>query len=198
MKSAGVYAGSSEGISIAEVESSGNAIGIELENTLHSEVYASHVYDNGIGVFVALQPHLPSKISLYNQVYDNLIDDNNLESVMPQGPLSGSGILVLAADYVEIQGNTIRGHTHAGLAVYSLSGDFSRNKVDVGIIPEYLSAHDNLYSDNKLDIDWDGTGGGNAFDERIISSNPGILPSSSWNKTFYRIYWHMVNGLFFS
>ena len=196
MKSAGVYAGSSEDISIAEVESSGNAIGIELENTLRSEVFAGHVYDNAIGVFVALQPHLPSKVSQYNQVYDNLIESNNVESIMSQGPLSGTGILVLAADHVEIRGNTIRDHIHAGLAVYGLSGDFARNKVDVGVIPEYLSAHDNLYSDNKLDIDWDGTGGGNAFDERIISSNPGILPSGSWNKAFYRIYWHMLKVFF--
>ena len=67
MTSAGVYAGSSEEVSISEVEAYGNAIGIKVENSMHSEVYASHAFENAVGIFIALQPHLPSKVSLYSQ-----------------------------------------------------------------------------------------------------------------------------------
>jgi cytochrome c peroxidase len=193
MTSAGVYAGSSEQVSFTQIESSGNAIGIELENSMHSEVKASHAYDNSVGIFVALQPHLSSKVSLYNKVYGNVIENNNVDSVTTQNLPHGTGILVLAADHVELQGNTIRGHTNAGLAVRSLTGAFAGNEMDVGINPEFLSAHDNLYTGNKLDVFWDGTGVGNVFDDRAVSSAPAVLPSSHWPEPIYRIYWRVLN-----
>jgi parallel beta-helix repeat protein len=192
MTSAGVYAGSSEAVSINGVEAFGNAIGIELENSIHSEVFANHVYENTVGIFVALQPHLPSKVSLYNQVYDNVVENNNLDGETSQPLPQGIGILVLAADYVELQGNTVTGHEHAGLAVYSLRGDFAGNEMDVGINPEFLSAQKNLYTGNQVDIFWDGSGVGNVFDDQATSS-PRILPSSDWVETVYRLYWRLLN-----
>ena len=192
MRSAGVYVGSSDGISVTGVEAYGNAIGLELENSIHSEVYASHTYENGVGIFVALQPHLPSKVSLYNKVYDNIIENNNIESTMPQEPLGGTGILVLAVDHVEVAGNTLRVHESAGLAVFSLTGDFAGNEMDVGIYPEYLSAYENRYDENKADILWDGTGVGNAFDDKTAVSDPAVLPSSRWADPIYRLYLRII------
>jgi len=193
MASAGVYAGSSEQVSFTEVEASGNAIGIELENSIYSEVKASHAYENAVGIFVALQPHLSSRISLYNKIYDNIVENNNVDGVTTQKLPHGMGILVLAADHVELWGNTVRGHAFAGLAVYSLTGDFAGNEMDVGINPEFLSARDNLYMGNKADVFWDGTGVGNVFDDRTVFSAPAILPSSRWSESMYRIYWRVLN-----
>jgi len=193
MASAGVYAGSSEQVAFTGVEASGNAIGIELENSIHSEVKASHAYDNAVGIFVALQPHLSSRVSLYNKVYDNVVENNNVDGVTTQNLPHGVGILVLAADHVELQRNIIRGHTNAGLAVHSLTGVFAGNEMDVGINPEFLSAHDNLYTENKVDVFWDGAGVGNAFDDRTVSSAPAILPSSRWVEPLYRMYWWVLN-----
>jgi hypothetical protein len=193
MTSSGVYAGSSEQVSFTGVEASGNAIGIELENSIYSEVSASHAYENGVGIFVAVQPHLSSRVSLYNKVYDNVVENNNYEGMSTQIPPHGTGILVLAADHVELYGNTIRGHTNAGLAVYSLTGAFAGNEMNVGVNPEFLSAHDNLYTGNKLDVFWDGAGVGNVFDDRTMSSTPVILPSSRWIEPMYRIYWRIMN-----
>ena len=193
MSSSGVYAGSSEQVHFTSLESHGNAIGIELGNSINSEIRTSHAYENAVGVFIALQPHLSSKISLDNQVIDNVIENNNREVMQDQKLPRGTGVMVLAADHVELKGNTIRDHRNAGLAVYSLTGDFADNKIDVGIYPEYLSAHDNFYAGNKLDVTWDGKGVGNAFDDRAASSSPRILPSSRWDEPIYRIYWRVLN-----
>ena len=192
MTFAGVYAGSSEGVSLVEVEASGNAIGIELENSIHSEVHASHAFENGTGIFIALQPHMPSKISVHNKVYDNVVENNNLDYGTDPNLPHGTGILVLAADHVELQGNTINGHEHAGLAVHSLRGDFAGNEMDVGINPEFLSAHENTYARNQVDIFWDGMGIGNAFDDQTALTSPGILPSSQWIEPLYRLYWRVI------
>ncbi len=148
MNSAGVYVGSSEEVTISEVEAYGNTIGIELENSMHSEVYDSHTFENAVGIFIALQPHLPSKVSLYSQVHDNVVENNNLDGETNQNLPHGTGILVLAADHVSVQGNILREHNNAGLAVYSLAGDFAGNKMDVGVYPEYLSAQNNLYRES--------------------------------------------------
>jgi len=188
MKSAGVYAGSSDDVSITEVDASGNAIGIELENSVEGKIFANQVYENAVGILIALQPHLPSKISLHNQVYKNRIENNNMESVMPQKSLSGTGVLILAADHVELRENSFKGHKYAGFAVYSLTGEFAGNEMDVGVNPEFLSAKDNLYIGNTMDIFWDGSGVGNVFDEHNVFSSPRILPTSSWVEPAYRIY----------
>jgi cytochrome c peroxidase len=196
MSTAGIYAGSSEEISISEVEAFDNVIGIELENSIHSEVYANHVYENGVGVLIALQPHMPSKISLYNKVYDNVVENNNLDDEPSQNLPCGTGIMVLAADHVSVQGNTLQEHDKAGLAVYSLKGDFAGNEMDVGINPEFLSVNENSYAENQLDIFWDSSGVGNTFDDQIASSSPGILPSKRWAKPVYRMYWRVLQTFY--
>ena len=197
MTSAGIYAGSSEQVSIADVDVSGNGIGIELENSIYSMVYASHATENAVGIFIALQSHLPSKVSLYNKVYDNTVENNNLNGRTSQGLPHGIGILVLAADHVELLRNTIHGHENAGLAVYSLRGDFAGNEMDVGVNPEFLSVQDNLYAGNNMDIFWDGAGVGNVFDDQIASSSPRILPSSYWNESLYKLYLRVLNRRFY-
>ena len=194
MSSSGIYAGSSEQVSFTALESYGNAIGIELGNSIDSEVKKSHAYENAVGVFVALQPHLSSKISVNNRVFDNVIENNNAVSNDETQELpSGTGILVLAADHVELRGNTVRDHENAGLAVYSLTSKFGGNQMDVGVYPEFLLTRDNLYNGNKEDIIWDGTGVGNAFDDWKTASIPGILPSSHWIGPLYRLYWRVLN-----
>jgi nitrous oxidase accessory protein NosD len=193
LRLAGVYASSSEQVSITRVEAHRNTIGIELENSIHSEVSASHTYENSVGIFVALRPHLSSKISRYIRVFDNLVENNNFDSYLSSNPLWGKGILVLASDHTEVWGNMIRGHENAGLAVNSLRGEFSDNKMDVGINPDFLYAHDNSYSRNKPDIAWDSAGSGNAFDEQLSSSSPGILPSNQWSGPAYNLYWRLLN-----
>jgi parallel beta-helix repeat protein len=212
MNDAAIYAGKSENVTIRDTLTYGNVIGIEVENTVTSKVYNNVARGNTVGIFIDLLPQLPSKVSLYTKVYDNIVEDNNGKNFgMPGTPVAlippGTGILVLAADEVEIYNNTIRGNKTGGLAVFNLGIGFASNEIDVGPNPEHVYAHDNLYENNGYDADpfvkdmlgkgfdiiWDGSGADNYFDEEVSSSFPPVLPKTSWLQPLYNLYWRLVN-----
>ncbi len=212
MNDAAVYAGKSENVVIRDTVTYGNVIGIELENTVNGEIYNNHAYDNTVGIFVDLLPQLPSKVSLYTKVYDNVVENNNGENFARPGSSPalippGTGMLILAADEVEIYNNTITGNKTGGLAVFNLGIGFATNEIDVGPNPEHVYAHDNIYENNGyeadpfvknmlgrgFDIIWDTKGADNHFDEKVSSSFPPILPKSSWPQPIYNLYWRVVN-----
>ena len=212
MNDAAIYAGKSRDVTIRETETYGNVIGIELENTVNGEVYNNYAHDNTVGIFIDLLPQLPSKVSLYTKVYNNIVENNNGENFAKEGTAQalippGTGILVLAADHVELYGNTVRGNKSGGLAVFNLAIGFATNEIDVGPNPEHVYAHDNIYENNGFDADpfvkdmlgrgfdilWDGTGGGNHFDEDVSSSFPPALPRTSWPQPVYNLYWRLIN-----
>jgi len=212
MNDAAVYAGKSENVVIRDTLTYGNVIGVELENTVNGEVYNNVARDNTVGIFIDLLPQLPSKVSLYTKVYDNVVENNNGENFGKPGTAvalapSGTGILILAADEVEVYNNTIRGNKSGGLAVFNLTIGFDVNEIDVGPNPEHVYAHDNIYENNGYDADpfvkqilgrgfdiiWDSNGADNYFDEEASSSFPPILPKTSWPQPLYNLYWRFFN-----
>jgi len=212
MNDAAIYAGKSSDVVIRNTETYGNVIGIELENTVNGEIYDNHAHDNSMGILIDLLPQLPSKVSLHTKIYNNLTENNNGDNFAKSGSTAslvppGTGMLVLAADEVEIYGNTIRGNKSGGLAVFSLGIVFADNEIDVGPNPEHIYAHDNIYENNGYDADpfvknllgsgfdviWDGHGGDNHFDEEVSSAFPPLLPKSGWAKPLYNLYWRLIN-----
>ena len=213
MNDAAIYAGKSKDVIIRDTETYGNVIGIELENTVNGEVYNNYAHDNTIGIFIDLLPQLPSKVSLNTKVYDNISENNNGDNFGKPGTAvalipPGTGILILAADHVEVYDNTIRGNKTAGLAVFNLTIGFSPEEIDVGPNPEHNYAHNNIYENNGYDADpfvknmlgrgfdiiWDTTGGDNRFDEPNASSSfPPALPGSGWPNPVYNVYWRLLN-----
>lgn len=212
MNDAAIYAGKSQDVIIRDTLTYGNVIGIELENTVTGEVYNNVAHDNTVGIFIDLLPQLPSKVSLYTKVYDNLVENNNGENFGTPGTAvalipPGTGILILAADEVEIYNNTIRGNKTGGLAVFNLGIGFDANEIDVGPNPEHVYAHDNIYENNGYDADpfvknmlgkgfdiiWDSNGADNYFDEKVESSFPPVLPKTSWPQPLYNLYWRLFN-----
>src|SRR5688572_11015056 len=213
MNDAAIYAGKSENVVIRDTLTYGNVIGIELENTVNGEVYNNVAHDNTIGIFIDLLPQLPSKVSIYTKVYDNISENNNGENFgKPDTAVAlippGTGILILAADHVEVYNNTIRGNKTVGLAVFNLTIGFSEEEIDVGPNPEHNYAHDNIYENNGYDADifvkdmlgqgfdivWDGSGINNRFDEpNAQTSFPPMLPTSKWSDPAYNLYWRLLN-----
>jgi cytochrome c peroxidase len=213
MNDAAIYAGKSENVVIRDTLTYGNVIGIELENTVNGEVYNNHAHDNTIGIFIDLLPQLPSKVSMYTKVHDNITENNNGENFGKPGTAvslipPGTGMLILAADHVEVYNNTIRGNKTAGLAVFNLNIGFSEEEIDVGPNPEHNFAHDNIYENNGYDADkfvkdmlgdgfdiiWDGSGVNNRFDEPSAKTSfPPVLPSSKWPDPVYNLYWRLLN-----
>lgn len=212
MNDAAIYAGKSENVIIRDTVTYGNVIGIELENTVNGEIYNNHAYDNTVGIFVDLLPQLPSKVSLFTKVHDNVVENNNGKNFSKPGATQalippGTGMLILAADEVEIYNNTITGNKTGGLAVFNLGIGFATNEIDVGPNPEHVYAHDNIYENNGyeadpfvknmlgrgFDIIWDTNGADNHFDEIASSSFPPILPKTSWPQPVYNLYWRVMN-----
>lgn len=213
MNDAAIYAGKSENVVIRDTLTYGNVIGIELENTVNGEVYNNVAHDNTIGIFIDLLPQLPSKVSMYTKVHDNISENNNGENFGKPGTAvslipPGTGMLILAADHVEVYNNTIRGNKTGGLAVFNLTIGFSEEEIDVGPNPEHNYAHDNIYENNGYDADkfvkdmlgggfdiiWDGSGVDNRFDEpNAKTSFPPVLPSSKWPDPLYNVYWRLLN-----
>ena len=212
MNDAAIYAGKSENVVIRDTVTYGNVIGIELENTVNGEIYNNHAHDNTVGIFVDLLPQLPSKVSLFTKVHDNVVENNNGENFAKPGTSPalippGTGMLILAADEVEIYNNTIKGNKTGGLAVFNLGIGFATNEIDVGPNPEHVYAHDNIYENNGyepdpfvknmlgrgFDIIWDTKGADNHFDEKVSSSFPPILPKTSWPQPVYNLYWRVMN-----
>jgi cytochrome c peroxidase len=198
---AGIYAGQSENVVVRDSVAFGNVIGIELENTLNGEIYNNHLYGNSNGILIVLLPQLTSKISADTRVYDNLIENNNIDNFAPPGAVArivppGSGILLIGTDNAEVYNNTIQDNKTAGVAVFSLTGTgaFNENELDVGPLSEGNYLHGNHYRNNGYDPDpvvaelgipggdilWDTTGTGNRFDEPGTSGFPPWLPGSDW------------------
>ena len=212
MNDAAIYAGKSSDVVIRDTVTYGNVIGIELENTVNGEVYNNLAYDNTVGIFVDLLPQLPSKVSLFTKVYNNTIENNNGENFAKPGSSPalippGTGMLILAADEVEVYNNKITGNKTAGLAVFNLTIGFSENEIDVDPNPENIYAHDNIYENNGYDADpfvtnmlgrgfdiiWDSNGAFNYFDEDVSSSFPPALPKTTWPKPLYNLYWRFFS-----
>jgi len=213
MNDAAIYAGKSKDVIIRDTLTYGNVIGIELENTVNGEVYNNYAHDNTIGIFIDLLPQLPSKVSLNTKVYNNISENNNGENFGKPGTAvslipPGTGMLILAADHVEVYGNEFRGNKTVGLAIFNLTIGFSEEEIDVGPNPEHNYAHDNIYENNGYDADvfvrnmlgggfdiiWDTSGVNNRFDEpNAKTSFPPVLPSSNWPNPLYNIYWRVLN-----
>lgn len=213
MNDAAIYAGKSKDVVIRDTLTYGNVIGIELENTVNGEVYNNVAHDNTIGIFIDLLPQLPSKVSMYTKVYDNVSENNNGENFGKPGTAvslipPGTGMLILAADHVEVYGNTFKGNKSVGLAMFNLTIGFSAEEIDVDPNPDHNYAHDNIYENNGYDADkfvkdllgsgfdivWDTTGVDNRFDEpNAKTSFPPALPKSNWPQPLYNLYWRVLN-----
>ncbi len=214
---AGIYAGQCVNVVVRDSVAYDNVIGIELENTLNGEIYNNHTYNNTTGIFVVILPQLSSKISAETKVYNNISTANNLDNFGRSGSVvsllpPGVGILILGSDRNEVYENTIEGNKTSGVAVFSLTGTgvFDVNELDVGPLPEGNWIHDNRYQNNGFDPDqfvrdlgipvgdvlWDGSGGGNRFDEPAgTTSFPPLLPSQDWPAFVRRAYGNILTVL---
>lgn len=210
IRDAGVYAGQCRDVILRNNNVYGNVIGIEIENSIGSELYDNHAYNNSTGIFVDLLPQLDSKVSLQTKVYDNIIEDNNLPNFSLEGEIGdlvpeGTGILVLGGDEVEITNNTIINNRTVGVAVFSTAIGFE--ELDIGPNPERVHVHNNQYTNNGYDpaddlkelgipgadIVWDISNWDNRFDEPNATSFPPVIPNSQWPDVVRKGYWQALN-----
>jgi parallel beta-helix repeat protein len=207
---AAIYVGQSRGpIIVRNNTVFGNVTGIEIENSVGAEVYDNHVYNNAGGILVFVLPNNPSRVGLNTRVYNNLVEENNHINFGAPGSTvsdvpSGTGMMIVAADYTEMFNNTIRNNKTAGIIVTSLYQIYDRDtEFDLGPLPEHNWIHDNFYENNGYAIDesvkdegfpgsdiiWTTEGWSNSFDEPDASKFPPILPGRNWSDPARRALW---------
>ena len=121
---AGIYVGQSKDIIVRFSEAFDNVAGIEIENSTRADVYGNNVHGNAGGILVFNLPDLAVKEGKQVRIFDNIIKDNNIDNFAPEGNIvgkvpSGTGIMVMATEQVEVFDNTIINNKTAGTAVVS-------------------------------------------------------------------------------
>jgi parallel beta-helix repeat protein len=151
---AGIYVGQSENIIVRGCKAYENVAGIEIENSLHADVYNNETTNNAGGLLVFDLPGLQVKNGRHVRVYKNRVHDNNHDNFAPKGNRvakvpPGTGLMVMATDEVEVFQNTIENNQTYNLAVVSyyitLEKIEEKDKA-YDPIPESIYVHDNQFA----------------------------------------------------
>ena len=119
---AAIYVGMSDNIHVAHNEVFDSVAGIEIENSRHAIVENNYTHNNTGGILAFVSPGLPIKTTYDVIIRNNFIVDNNTKNFGAPGSTvsgipAGTGILVMAADDVIIEGNIISNNKTAGILV---------------------------------------------------------------------------------
>lgn len=159
---AGIYVGQSKHIVVRNCTAYSNVAGIEIENSLYADVYNNLATGNTGGILVFDLPDLVIKNGGHTRVYNNTVRENNLSNFAPKGNIvakvpKGTGILLIAANQVEIFNNDILNNATMGVGVISYF--LTENKIKDQAYDPYSSAiyiHDNLFERKKRKVPLEG------------------------------------------
>ncbi|MAT91490.1 MAG: hypothetical protein CME59_02705 [Halioglobus sp.] len=154
---AGVYVGQSEVIIVRRNFVWENVAGIEIENSKYADVYDNETTANTGGILVFDLPGPPIQGGRATRVFDNRVYDNNTPNFAPEGNIvglvpTGTGLMILANDDIEVFGNSITGNQSAGVVIVSYY--FTEPYIDkpsYDPVPEKIYIHDNEIVNNGYD-----------------------------------------------
>ncbi|MCL6414908.1 right-handed parallel beta-helix repeat-containing protein [Aestuariirhabdus sp. Z084] len=154
IEDAAIYIGMCDNIHVSSNEVYGNVAGIEIENSRHAVVEGNYAHDNTGGILAFITPGLPIKTTNDVIIRDNFIVNNNTANFAEPGSIvanvpAGTGIIIMAADDVMIEGNVISGNKNAGIIISDMT--FAENlpsDPESDPNPERIRIYDNLMYDN--------------------------------------------------
>ncbi len=151
---AGIYVGQSRNIILRRNTAEGNVAGIEIENSIDADIHENTATGNTGGILVFTLPDLPKKEGRNCRVFKNRVVANNHPNFAPKGNIvasvpSGTGVMIMAFDSVEVFDNEIERNDTTGVSVVSYLIT-SRPVNDAGYDPfcEAVSIHSNRFSNN--------------------------------------------------
>ena len=152
---AGIYVGQSVNIVVKDSEAYYNVAGIEIENSINADVFDNYVQHNTGGILIFDLPDLIVKKGQNVRVFDNRVEENNLDNFAPPGNIvstvpAGTGIMVLATSDIEIFNNRILNNKSVGTGIVSYF--MTELPVTDSLYNPYTSAiyiHDNVYKRRK-------------------------------------------------
>ncbi len=121
---AGIYVGQSRNIVVRRNRVELNVAGIEIENSTDADVYENVATANTGGILVFNLPGPPVQDGRRTRVYANEIYANNTPNFAPMGNSvagvpTGTGVMVLANDEVEVFNNQLRDNDTAHVILIS-------------------------------------------------------------------------------
>ena len=119
---AAIYIGMSDNILVAHNDVFDSVAGIEIENSRHAIVEHNYVHNNSGGLLAFVTPGLPIKDTVDVIFRNNFVVGNNHANFGAPGSTvagipAGTGILVMAADDVVIEGNVISDNKVSGIII---------------------------------------------------------------------------------
>lgn len=157
IEDAAIYVGMSDNIHVAYNDVFDSVAGIEIENSRHAIVENNYVHNNTGGILAFITPGLPIKTTYDVIIRNNFITDNNHKNFGAPGSTvggipAGTGILIMAADDVIVEGNIISNNKTAGILITD-----HHNAPNVTIdpesdpVPDRVMILDNLMLNNGYD-----------------------------------------------
>jgi len=154
IEDAAIYVGMSDNVHVAYNDVFDSVAGIEIENSRHAIVENNYVHNNTGGILAFVTPGLPIKTTFDVIIRHNFVVDNNTPNFGAPGSTvsgipAGTGVLVMAADDVVIEGNIISGNKTAGILITD-HGNASNVTVDPESEPnsDRVSILDNVMLNN--------------------------------------------------
>jgi len=122
IEDAAIYVGMSDNIHVAYNDVFDSVAGIEIENSRHAIVEDNYVHNNTGGILAFITPGLPIKSTYDVIIRNNFISGNNHKNFAAPGSTvagipSGTGILIMAADDVVVEGNIITNNKTAAILI---------------------------------------------------------------------------------
>jgi len=148
---AGIYVGQSKYIIVRNSKAYENVAGIEIENSLHADVYQNESYNNTGGILVFDLPDLAQKEGGFVRVFKNHVHDNNHPNFAPKGNIVGkvplgTGVIILATRNVEVFENKIINNITSSTSIISYY--MTENPINDKTYKPYpanIHIHDNDY-----------------------------------------------------
>ena len=143
-----------------------NVTGIVIENSSSVDIYGNNVHRNTAGILIYSLPDLEVKKSMRIRIFDNIIKDNNIDNLSSirnttVNVMTGTGVLLMATEVVEVFNNTIVDNKTIGTAVvsYFITGEKTKD-TQYNPYTSSIYIHDNIYRrkpqlpalDNKIGL----------------------------------------------
>ena len=146
---AGIYVGQSENIIVRNSLAEYNVAGIEIENSMHADVYKNITRHNAGGILVFDLPDLPVMGGHSTRIYDNDITQNNTRNFAPPGNIvatvpSGTGVIIMANEDIHIFGNRFADNKTVQVVIGAYQDSFSDKAYNP--LPRNIVVRDNTYS----------------------------------------------------
>lgn len=174
---AGIYVGQSVNIIVRNSRAEQNVAGIEIENSYDADVKDNVATNNAGGILVFDLPDLPQQGGRNVRLVNNKVLANNHVNFAAPGNIvagvpSGTGIMVMANENVEVTGNEVTGNNGNAVMIVAYTQAFTDKAYNP--LPRRVRVVNNRFSGN-------GTAPAFKGGREIAAALGGTVPPVMWD-----------------